>query len=137
MKRKDIDVFQLTHTYLKEDEEVYIKTDMSEKQLLKLIKTLQAKTYDIEETYDLSPTEMRDVLLQYEGIRAFPNEDDLLEMNKKNGDGFDFIELDLYLIWEAKNIEVSEEEIYSDYYKNDTALKMINNYISEELALRG
>ncbi|MBU3160771.1 hypothetical protein KPL37_13575 [Clostridium frigoris] len=75
MKRyeKRVSVFKLVHTCIKENEELYIKSEFSEKTLVKLIKVLQTKTVSIEETFDLCPNEMMNILFQYDGIRAFPN----------------------------------------------------------------
>lgn len=132
MKRKDINVYKLTHTYFN-DEEVFIKSNIEEKELCKLIKSIQMKTYDIEETYDLSPIEMRDILFLYGNVRTFPYEKDIEELTKKNKDYFDYIELDLYNIWEAVDIVITEKEAYSDYYKNNNAIEMIRDFIEEEL----
>ncbi|EQC1535580.1 hypothetical protein ACY1J9_001411 [Clostridium botulinum] len=132
MKRKNIRVFKLTHTYL-EDEAIYIRSELSEMNLTKLIKVMQRKAVDIEETFDLSPSEMCDVLLQYEGIRAYPNEEDIKELESNGKYVFDFIEIDLYRVWEASNIIVLDEEVYDSKYNNEYALEIIKNYINEEL----
>jgi hypothetical protein len=92
MKRKDIDVFKLTHTYDEGDSNIYIKADMKELDLVKLIKVWQIKGFYLDETYDIEIEDMRDILIQYDNIRAYPNEDDLKELEQKSEDGFDFID---------------------------------------------
>lgn len=131
MKRKDIKVFQLTHQYLN-DGEIFVKADMTENMLSKLIKYIQTKAFEIEETYDLSPREMQDVLTQYK-VRPFPNEEDRKEIINDGG-YFDFIELDLYSIWEAYNIKVNPSNIKK--FDNPMAIKMIKEFINEELDYR-
>lgn len=128
MERKDIKVFKLTHQYI-DDGEICIKTNLEELKLVKLINALQVIAVDIEETFDLAPDEMRDLLFQYEGIRNFPNEEDLREIKSKGEDSFDFIEIDLYNVWEASNIKVTDDDILK--YKNETILDMIKNFISD------
>lgn len=128
-------VFKLTHTYLKEDD-IYIKSEMEELELVKLIKAIQVKAFNIEETFDFLPSEMRDVLLQYGKSRFFPTEDDIEEIISKGEYSFEFVEINLYEVWEASNIVVTNEEVNSTRYENKNALKMIKDYIDEELCNR-
>lgn len=131
MKRKNIQVYKLTHTYLKDNEDIVIKTEMKEKDLLKLIKVLQRKAVNIEETFDLHPSEMRDVLLQYKGIRCYPNDDDIKEIKSKGEDAFDYIEIDLYNVWESSDIVVEDYELVDIKYENKNVMEMIKDYIEE------
>lgn len=128
IKRENIHVFKLVHTCIKNDE-VCIKTNIKEMNLIKLINSLQIIAVNMEETFDLSPSEMKDLLLLYEGIRDFPTEEDLKEFRQRGEDEFDYIEIDLYNVWEASNINTSNEEAES--YKNEAVLSMIKNFIMD------
>jgi hypothetical protein len=132
MKREDINVYKLTHTHSDDEEDIFIHTNMPLDDLLKLTKVIQVKAFNIEDTYDLFPEEMKDVLLQYEGIRHFPTEEDISEIINKGDDGFDYIEEDLYMIWEASNIKVTDKDLNDPKYNNENALKLINGFIKEE-----
>ena len=136
MKRneKRVSVFKLVHTCIKENEELYIKSELSEKELLKLIKVLQTKTVSIDETFDLCPNEMMNILLQYDGIRAFPNDKDLQELYNKNEEYFNFIKIDLYSVWK-NDIVIDDKDLVNIKYINQNALQIINNYIEDELKI--
>jgi len=131
---KKINVFKLVHTCIKENDELYVKSELLEKDLVKLIKILQTKAMSIEETFDLCPNEMMDILLQYDGISAFPNDTDLQELYNKDEDYFDFIKIDLYNVCES-DIVINEEDLFDIKYINENALQMINNYIEDDLSL--
>ena len=123
MKRKDIQVFKLTHNYLEKDKNIFIKTEIPEEDLLCLIKILQRQAYkdsDILqrtpltrlEAFNFSPSEMQIILLENEAITAFPTENDLLEM-KINGEyDFDFIEENLYDIWQRSTSYITDKKTY-------------------------
>ena len=137
VKRKDITVYQLTHTYGSEDEEVYIKTDIKELDLVKLIKIWQMKAFYLEETCDIETEDMRDILIHYDGIRVYPNQEDVKELEALGEDSFDFIEIDLYEVWEASDIKVEEYDLNSKEQYNPKALKvflrsMIDNLECED-----
>lgn len=134
MRKKDIHVFKLTHTYLKDEPEFCIKTELNEKDFVKLIKVLQVKANSMEETFDLSPAEMFDLLLQYKDNRLFPREKDIKEMEEKGEKSYEYIEVDLYNIWEAKDVVVTEEEIKDKKYENKNVIHMIQNFINENNA---
>ncbi|MBU3160776.1 hypothetical protein KPL37_13600 [Clostridium frigoris] len=136
MKRneKRVSVFKLVHTCIKENEELYIKSELSEKDLVKLIKVLQTKTVGIEETFDLCPNEMMNILLQYDSIRAFPNDEDLQELYNKNEEYFNFVKIDLYSVWK-NDIVIDDKDLVDIKYINENALQMINNYIEDELKI--
>ncbi|MCB2293641.1 hypothetical protein LGK95_08905 [Clostridium algoriphilum] len=131
---KKVSVFKLVHTCIKENEEFYVKSELLEKDLVKLIKVLQTKAVSIEKNFDLCPNEMMDILLQYDGIRAFPNDIDLQELYNKDEEYFNFIKIDLYNVWES-DIVIDEEDLFDIKYINENALQMINNFIEDELSL--
>lgn len=131
MKKKDIKIFQLNHLYFKDSEDdmqTLIKTTLDEMELVKLIKVILYKASTMEETFAVSPREMKDLLLQYEGNRHFPNEED----SKTKDEYFDYIGIDLYNVWEACDVKVSDEDLDNPKYKNEIVEKMIKNYIAED-----
>ncbi len=132
--KKKVSVFKLVHTCIKDNEELYVKSELLERDIVKLIKVLQAKTVSIEETFDLYPNEMMDILLQYDGISTFPDDKDLQELYNKNELYFNFIKIDLYKIRE-NDIVVDEKDLFDIKYINENALQMINNYIEDEFGL--
>lgn len=132
--KKKVSVFKLVHTCIKDNEELYVKSELLERDLVKLIKVLQAKTVSIEETFELYPNEMMDILIQYDGINAFPDDKDLKELYNKNELYFNFIKIDLYKIME-NDIVVDEKDLFDIKYINENALQMINNYIEDEFRL--
>ncbi|APC39920.1 hypothetical protein [Clostridium estertheticum] len=129
--QKRVSVFKLVHTCIKENEELYIKSELPEKDLVKLIKVLQTKAVSIEKTFDLCPSEMMNILLQYDGIRAFPNDKDLQELYNKNEEYFNFIKIDLYSVWK-NGIVIDDKDLVDIKYINPNALQMINDYIKNE-----
>lgn len=132
MDQNKIKVFKLSHACINDDNDVFIKTTLTEMEFVKLIKVLQGKAFNIEETFDLSPSEMISILLLYEGNRIYPNDEDLKILEDKGEDGFDYIEVDLYNVWEAANIEIREEDLNSKKYENESASQMIKNFIREQ-----
>ena len=132
--KKEVSVFKLVHTCIKDNEELYIKSELLERDLVKLIKVLQAKTVSIEETFELYPNEMMDILIQYDGISAFPDDKDLKKLYNNNELYFKFIKIDLYKIMK-NDIVVDEKDLFDIKYINKNALQMINNYIEDEFRL--
>lgn len=125
MKEK---IFKITHQHL-DDGDIYVKTDMSKNMFMKLIKCIQIETYSIEETFDLSPQQMQDVLTQY-NIKPFEIENCPKEM--LDDDGYlEYVELDLYLIWESISVKVNEKHIKK--FRNQMATRMIKDFIDEEM----
>jgi hypothetical protein len=135
MNRNNITIFKLTHTYFTEEDAFFIQTHLPESELLKLIKSLQILSSNIEETFDLFPSEMKDILLTFDGISLYPDAEDLSGLSNVSDDAVSYIELDLYLIWEAINITASDEDL-QNANQNLGALNLINSFISEELSKR-
>lgn len=136
MKRRNINVYKLTHQYLNVKPEIFIKSEFEEMELVHLINGWQVKAVNIEETFDLDNWEMFQILLTYDKIREYPNPDDVKKIKSKGEDGFDYITLDLYNIWEASDINVSDSDLEKDIYKNEKAEELLNRYINEELEAR-
>lgn len=113
-------IFKLTHSYA--ENSVIAETELSEEELVKLIKVWQIKAWYILDTFDFFPKEMFKVL-QPCGITIH-------KMQK----GEKKITLDLYEIWEACDIKVENDDLITNKYLNDESTKEFLKILTKELS---
>jgi len=111
-------VYKLTHTYNKEDSKIYFKSTMKQDDLLKLIKVWQYKLDDIVEATDLDDDVLMNILESFGCIRL-----------SETDDFKSYTELNAYIIWEARNIKVSEDDMNNLNYNNSKAREILNNFV--------
>jgi len=119
-------IYELKHKY--SDEKVYIKSDLEIEEIERMIKSFQLLTYESEETFDLFPEEMAELLVKEKSSSYFTCSEDKI-VYLYSIDLFDVGEdrtFNAFELNEMKEFDFADSEFPSSFNE------IIENFIKKE-----